>query len=231
MSHSVTASVSRSQSDSTTSTLLLCGLVAAPFWAVVVAVQVATRPGFDITRHPASLLSLGDLGWVQVTNFLVSGLLSIAFAAGGWRLLHGSLAGTWGPLLLGGWGLGFIGAGIFTANPMNGFPPRAATPPENAHDVLHLVFFLVAFISLVAATLVFARRDIANGHRVWAAWSVLAGALFLVGEVWFVASGAQPGAGFLAFWFAVHICWLWQWLLAWRLVSLQRSASQWSANE
>src|SRR5262249_28807022 len=103
------------------------------------------------------------------------------------------------------------------------FPPGLATPPENAHDVLHRVFFLVAFVSLVAATLVFARRDIANGRMGWAAWSVLASALFPAGWVGFLVSGPQPGAGFPAFWFALHICWLWSWLPAWRLVSLQPS--------
>ena len=109
---------------------------------------------------------------------------------------------------------------------VNGFPPGAATPPENAHNALHLVFFLVAFVSLVAATLVFARRDIANGRRGWAAWSVPVSALFLVGWVGFLVSSAQPGAGFLVFWFALHICWLWHWLLAWRLVSLQQSPAR-----
>ena len=29
-----------------------------------------------------SLLSLGDLGWIQITNFVVSGLLLVAFGVG-----------------------------------------------------------------------------------------------------------------------------------------------------
>jgi hypothetical protein len=45
--------------------LLICGVVAGPFFYLVVLLQMATRKGFDITRHPISLLSLGSGGWVQ----------------------------------------------------------------------------------------------------------------------------------------------------------------------
>ncbi len=44
--------------------------------------QAATRDGFDLRKHPLSLLSLGDLGWIQITNFVVSGLLLVAFGVG-----------------------------------------------------------------------------------------------------------------------------------------------------
>jgi hypothetical protein len=41
-----------------------------------------TRTGFRLTHHPASLLSLEESGWIQVANFIVSGLLIVAFAIG-----------------------------------------------------------------------------------------------------------------------------------------------------
>jgi len=65
-----------------TRVLLVCGVVAGPLFIVVALLQVLTRDGFDLSRHPLSLLSLGDLGWVQISNFVVSGLLSVAFAVG-----------------------------------------------------------------------------------------------------------------------------------------------------
>jgi Protein of unknown function (DUF998) len=84
--------------------LLACGAVAGPLYVGVALLQVLTRDGFDLRRHPLSLLSLGDLGWVQIANFVVSGLLAIAFAVGSRRVLHPGRAGTWGPLLLGLYG-------------------------------------------------------------------------------------------------------------------------------
>jgi len=68
--------------------------------------QAFTREGFDFRRHPISLLSNGDLGWVQITSFVVNGLLIVASAVGIRRALHPGRGGTWGPLLI-----GIVGAG------------------------------------------------------------------------------------------------------------------------
>jgi hypothetical membrane protein len=67
-----------------------------PAWLVVSLVQAFTRPGFNLRRHAISMLSLGDLGWIQVTNFVLTGLLSIALAIGMRRALHPGRAGTVG---------------------------------------------------------------------------------------------------------------------------------------
>jgi hypothetical protein len=43
--------------------------------------------GVDLSRHPLSLLSLGDLGWIQIANFVVTGVLYVACAVGMRRAL------------------------------------------------------------------------------------------------------------------------------------------------
>jgi len=50
----------------------------------------------------------------------------ILCAAGVRRALAGGRGATWGAGLLAAYGLGLVGAGIFVADPMNGFP--AGTP-------------------------------------------------------------------------------------------------------
>ncbi len=65
-----------------TRTLLGAGVVAGPLFVGVAAVQAFTRTGFDLRRHPLSMLSLGEYGWIQVTNFIVAGVLSLLFAVG-----------------------------------------------------------------------------------------------------------------------------------------------------
>jgi len=97
--------------------LLACGAVAGPLFTGVALIQILTRSGFDIRRHAISMLSLGDLGWLQRSNFVVSGLLAIACAVGMRRVLHPGRAGTWGPLLVGTYGLGLAAAGVFTTDP------------------------------------------------------------------------------------------------------------------
>jgi Protein of unknown function (DUF998) len=76
-----------------TRTLLACGVVAGPLFVAVGLLQMLTREGFDPTRHPLSLLSLGDLGWVQITNFVLNGLLFVAAAVGMRRVLRPGRAG------------------------------------------------------------------------------------------------------------------------------------------
>ena len=65
-----------------TARLLACGIVAGPLFLAVWLVQALTRDGYDPTYHPLSLLSLGDLGWIQIANFVVTGGLYLACAIG-----------------------------------------------------------------------------------------------------------------------------------------------------
>src|SRR3989441_5108147 len=124
MNQRITTSGTQAAGTTTvTRTLLACGAVAGPLYLVVGLAQAFTRPGFDLTRHPLSLLSNGDLGWIQITNFLLSGLLVVAGAVGMRQALASGRGRTWGPLLVGVYGLGLIGAAFFVADPAQGFPP------------------------------------------------------------------------------------------------------------
>ncbi len=82
--------------SSLTKILLICGTISGPLFIVVVLTQFFTRDGADIHRLPLSLLSLGDLGWIQIANFIITGLLALACAVGIRRVLAGSKSGTWG---------------------------------------------------------------------------------------------------------------------------------------
>jgi hypothetical protein len=161
-----------------TTLLLACGVIYGPLFYVVVAVQAFTRAGFDIRKHPISLLSLGDAGWIQVTNFIVAGLLAMACAAGLRTSLTGSGGKSWGPLLIGISGLGMIIAGIFPPPAVLGFPP--GTPdgmPQivGASGQLHGVGFLLAFGPLITDMFVFGRRYYLVGSRGWGFYSIATG--------------------------------------------------------
>ncbi len=65
-----------------TRALLIAGAVAGPLYILLVVAQAPTRDGFDIRRHPASVLSNGDQGGIQIGNFLATGLLFVAFDVG-----------------------------------------------------------------------------------------------------------------------------------------------------
>lgn len=210
------------RSQQITRALLTCGVVAGPLWVGVVVLQMLIRPGFDIRHHAVSALSLGDLGWLQQTNFIVAGLLVVAGAVGFRRALRGGRAGTWGALLVGIYGLGLVAAGIFSTDPVNGFPPGSTTSSQlSVHSLLHLLVSSIAFLSLiVASAIVFARRFAGLGQRGWAAYSVATGAYFLVTWIGLVMTGDTFTAVPIAFALAVALAWTWLSVVAARTAAL-----------
>ncbi|HEX7745959.1 MAG TPA: DUF998 domain-containing protein [Micromonosporaceae bacterium] len=57
-----------------------CVAAPLPAFPVVSFGQALTRPGFDLRRHSLSSLTLGDLGWQQTINFVLTGLLAVTCA-------------------------------------------------------------------------------------------------------------------------------------------------------
>jgi uncharacterized protein DUF998 len=206
-------------------TLLVCGVLAGPLYITVGVLEILFRQGFDIRRHALSLMSNGPAGWIQIASFIVSGGLVIACAAGMRRALHPGRAGTWGPLLLAVYGLGLIGAGVFVADPMDGFPVGTPPGPPTVvtwHGPLHFVAGGVGFFAVIATCLVFARRFAAMRQAAWAAFSFLTGVLFLLGFAG-IASGSKQPWIILAFTATVVLVWLWLSALSVRLIGELRS--------
>lgn len=146
---------------------LLCGAAAGPLFLTVWAAQAFTRAGFDPMRHPASLLSLGEHGWVQVANFVVTGALVLTCAAG----LREGGAGRLLPRLVGAFGAGLVLAGVFVTDPGAGYPAGApAGAPEHIswHGWLHEGGFAVTVLGITAACLVAARRAAGRRAPRWA---------------------------------------------------------------
>lgn len=160
--------------------LLIGGAVSAPLFFAVAIVQVFTRAGFDIRRHAISTLTLGELGWIQSTNFILTGCLAVFAAIGIRGLLRGGKGSVWGPLLIGIYGIGMIGAGLFRPDPGLSFPPGA---PEgmptsmSGSAAVHSLAFFTAFLCLVAACFVFARQFAIRGDSGWRTYCVATGIL------------------------------------------------------
>jgi hypothetical protein len=168
-----------------TTTLLTCGLMAGPVFVAAFLIEGATRPGYNATTLPVSLLSVGDAGWMQVVNFVVDGLLLLGFAFGLFRAFRErGTAAALGPVLLAIFSLAIVGAGVFSTDPGAGFPRGVAPPTEpSRHAILHDLVSLVAFTVLPVACLAFARRFAAWGQQRWAAFSALTGSALAVGFV------------------------------------------------
>jgi hypothetical membrane protein len=195
----ITASATRTAAASTR-TLLTGAVVAGPLWASVSLTQAAIRDGYDITRHPLSVLSTGSLGWLQITNFVVSGVLMVAGAAGLRRALHGTPGGVWAPRLIRLAGFGLIAAGLLVMDPADGFPagtPDGMPATMSWHSIGHMAAGTVTFTSLIAACYVLGRHFARTGRRGTAVTAVLSGTALLVGNGW-AGSGGAAGSLVLA---------------------------------
>jgi hypothetical membrane protein len=205
-----TVSSTSSAPSVTTRFLLTCGAVAAPLWAVVSLAQAATREGFDLTRHSLSALSNGSLGWLEIANFVIAGVLTIVGAVGLRRALHGTPGGKWAPRLVRVNGIGMIGGGVFVMDPADGFP--AGTPngmPQTLtwHSYGHMAAGSIAFIALIAACYVLGRHFSRAGNRGYAVASRVAGTALLVGYGWAV-SGGKAGSLTLAVGAIIAMLWI-----------------------
>lgn len=165
--------------------LLACGVIAGPLFVVAFLIEGATRADYDPLRHPVSSLALGDSGWMQVANFVITGLLILAFAVGLRRAFRPPEGSTWGPLLVGAWAIGLLGAGIFVTDPVSGYPLETLDrlSGHSWYGALHDLFSLTTFVALVAACFVFARRFTVRGERGWAIYSIVTGVVFAVAFV------------------------------------------------
>jgi hypothetical protein len=192
--------------------LLACGAIGPLLFTVVFVILGATRPHYSAWQDPVSSLSLGEGGWMQITNFIVFGALMLGFAIGLRRVLRTGPGSTWGPTLLGIFGLCVIGAGIFVTD--------GGSSTLTVHGILHGFLSLFAFTSLIAACFVLARRDAADpdAHG-WAWYSVATGLLV---AVFFVLTGVVESLGGpagLMQRISIIVGWSWIALLAIRLMS------------
>ncbi|MCS5735104.1 DUF998 domain-containing protein [Herbiconiux daphne] len=155
---------------------LVGGVVAAPLFITLWALQAVTRDGFRPTYHPLSLLSLGEAGWVQITNFILTGLLLVG-AAIGLRRAGGAGAGSRSTaVLVGLMGSGLVIAGIFVTDAGAGFPAGApaGAPVMSWHGAVHELGFVLTQLSFVALTIVLAVRFGRARQRGWLIASILA---------------------------------------------------------
>lgn len=193
--------------------LLALGIAAGPFYVLVGGVQALTRDGFDIRRHALSLLSNGDYGWIQTANFLIAGVCVIAGALGCRFAIRFRPGSMWGPILLGIYGVGLIGAGVFPADPGQGFPPGSKVMDGLSRSgLLHFVFGGIGFYALIAACFVMTRRFLRLGRKGLAFYSLVTGIGFFVSFAT-IASGSISPIAMISFYIAVVWIWVWHTLV------------------
>ncbi len=174
---------------------LSCGELAAPLFVGSFVLDGAVREEYRASRHPGSALALGGSGWTQRANFLVTGGLTWACAAGERSAQAPGPGSKVLPRCLAAVGPGVAGAGLFPTDPVSGYPPGTPDLPARwtGSGIAHNLASLPVFGSLPVAALVQVRRLLARHHLVWAMVSLLGGAACVGSQL--VASRGFAQAG------------------------------------
>src|SRR5688572_20571561 len=93
--------------------LLSCGIIGPLLCVTIFLIEGVTRPGYNPWRNWVSELSLGEQGWINITNLAVSGLLILGFALALQRAFPSGPASRWGPRLVALFGVSVLLAGVF----------------------------------------------------------------------------------------------------------------------
>ena len=180
-------------------------------------IEALTRRGFDLAHADLSLLSNGpSAGSTSPCSWSPASWSSSAPWAG---RRPGQPRTTRAPAFIGVFGAGLIGAGLFVADPMGGFPPGApAGRPAHVtlHGTGHFVTAAIGFLGLLIACALFARHFSRSGERGLARSSALAGVVFLAAFVG-VASGSTAAPVVVGFWIGVIVAFTWLTVLCIRL--------------
>lgn len=168
--HIISSDAVQTHRDPDRGRLLDAGLAAGPVLGLTWLIQGLVRDGYDFSRHPMSLLALGGGGWVQITNFMVTGGLMLACAVGLRSVLVGGPGARWAPRLVATIGLGLVVAGIFPVDAGAGFPAGApqGAPTYTLVGVVHEVGYLLVVVAWIALCLVLRARFAQQSDRGWA---------------------------------------------------------------
>lgn len=177
--------------------LLAAGVLGWLQFVAVFFFEGATRAGYNWVGDAVSLLSLTTAGIVDIASLVLLGVLQIGMAVAVQAAWAPTNSWSWGPLLLGLAGVGFICAGVFVTDPAQGYPPgtpNGVAVSATLHGTLHFaVGASLVFGGLTASSFVFARRYWVDRMPLRSLWSVIAGLAVIGGLAGFAFATVHGG--------------------------------------
>ncbi|WP_427017648.1 DUF998 domain-containing protein [Pseudarthrobacter sp. P1] len=165
------------------------GMAGAVLFVAVFTVFGWLAPGYSWTGMFVSELSLGACGWVQILNFVLTGILMLAFGRGLAGYFSTGAGSRAGPVLVQGIGVSLIASGPFTTD------PSAMFEQTSAHGVVHGIFGAIVFTFAPLSCFVFHRRFRSDpAWRPLAGWTLAAGVVLALG-IGLLKISQQPGSG------------------------------------
>jgi hypothetical membrane protein len=182
--------------------LLVCGVVGALLFIAVLLVNDAVKPGYEPVRDFVSEAAIGRGGWVQITNFLVSGALITVFSLG----LRQTVS-RWTAWLVRAFGICLMAAGAFVSDPV-------PSDHQTWHGVAHNLVSVVVFGAVTAACFTAARW---RPSRWWRFYCLITGVAV---PVLFVLAAGVSGTTGVFQRLSIIVGWVWLAVLGLRALRL-----------
>src|SRR5215216_8158816 len=128
--------------------LAAAGIAAMVIFTVVTVVHSLLRSDHSLVSDPISALATGPSGWVQDVNFVICGLLFLAYPIGLHLGVRQTRWGVIGPALLVLSGAGLVLAGVFPAVDASG----NLSYERLGHTVASFMAFLGAGVGLIVTS-------------------------------------------------------------------------------
>lgn len=155
------------------------GMLAPILFVGVFTIEGWLRPGYEPFKMFVSELSLGARGWIQMTNFVITGFLFLLFARGVKAEFKDGKASRGGPVLL-----GIIGFSLLVSGPLVMDPASTPRVLWSLHGTLHQLFGALVFSLAPISVFVFWRRfRIDPKWRSLSAWTLIVGLILVVAVV------------------------------------------------
>lgn len=129
------------------------GILAPILFVGIFTVEGIIRSGYDPIRMHISALSLGSRGWIQISNFLVLGLLLFLFTQGLSKEFQTGKASRGGIITL-----YIISVLFFISGPFVMDPTETPADQMSAHGLIHGLSGGIVFLLMPVIIFIFLRR-------------------------------------------------------------------------
>jgi hypothetical protein len=178
----------------------LAGSIGSALFVIVFTVEGWLRADYNALSTYVSALSLGPRRGVQISNFMVSGILMLVFSRGVAIAFRKEKRSQAGPVLLGIVSAGMFLSGPFVMDSMGTLPARASV-----HGLVHGITGSIVFLLMPISVLVCYRplRTEPRWHT-FSSWTLAMGILLTITLIIFTCATKIPASHIIdSHWFGL----------------------------
>ena len=164
------------------------GILAPAIFVGVFTVEGVLRSGYDPLKMYISALSLGNRGWLQISNFIVLGLLLFIFTLGLSKEFQTGKASRGGIITL-----YIISVLFFISGPFVMDPTKTPADQMSVHGLIHGISGGIVFLLMPIIIFIFLRRFFSdNNWQSFRWWTLILGVIEATGVTIFTYVSKIP---------------------------------------